>query len=97
MVSEIFTDFITTTGMDLFFGLPPDFTVYFLSFLFAVFFAIVAGVASGRPMAALGAFFGSLFIFAIIGSFPIWIIGMGIVILIFVFYYGGDGGNGGGN
>lgn len=92
MVSELFTDFVTSTGMDLFFSLPPDFTVYYLSFFFAVFFAIVAGVASGRVMVGLAAFLGVLFIFSLIGSFPIWIVGMVTVILAFVFYYGNEGG-----
>lgn len=92
MVSELWTDFVTNTGMDLFFSLPPDFTVYFLSFFFAVFFAIVLGVASGRAMVGLGGFLGALFFFAIIGSFPMWIVGMAVVILAFVFFYGSDGG-----
>lgn len=90
MVATLFTDFVTSTGMDLFFSLPPDFTVYFLSFLFAVFFAIVLGVASRKPMVGLASFMGALFFFSMIGSFPIWIVGMVLVIMIFVFFYGGD-------
>jgi len=91
MVSEIFLNFVTDTGISLFFGLSPTNTVYLFSFFFAVFFALVAGVGTGRAMVGVIAFAGSLFMFSLMGSFPLWVLALPAIILIFVFYYARGG------
>lgn len=91
MVSDIFINFVTSTGLDIFWGLSPVFTVYLFSFFFSVFMAIVLGVATGKPLVGVATLILMLGLFAMIGSFPLWIVAIPLVILIFVYYYGSDG------
>ena len=82
MVSELLLN--ATSGVAVFYGLSPTYAVYFFALFFSVFMGIVLGVKSGRPYMGLIGFMGTLMFFALIDGFPLWILGMGAVIVIVV-------------
>lgn len=90
MVSELFTN--ATAGLAQFYMLSPENTVYLFAFLFSVCFAIIAGVRTGRPMVGLVIFFVSLFAFSLLGAFPLWIVALPVIIIIFIGRYAFGGG-----
>lgn len=91
MVSEIFTN--ATQGVAVMWGISPVNAVYFFAILFSVMIGIALGIKSGKPMMGVAGFFGMLIIFAMLNAFPIWIIGMALVIMVLIGSKLGGGSN----
>lgn len=80
MPPDLFTGIAQGYGVML--GLDPTSGLYLMTFLIAIFFGIVAGGMTKRPFVGLGAFVGSLFLFALIGLFPLWLLILPVVAVI---------------
>lgn len=82
MVSELFTN--ATQGMAWLYGVSPANAVILFAFLFSVMFAIIGGVKTGKPIVGAVIFFLSLFVFAILDAFPLWIVALPLIIIVMV-------------
>ncbi len=92
MPSEFLVNITAGVGNGLF-GLPPVLSLYFFVFIFSVAIGLSLGIKTREPWAGLFGFIGALFMFAIIGAFPLWILIIPIVIVIMVrVSLKGDGG-----
>jgi hypothetical protein len=80
MPAELFLN--ATQGVGVMYGLSAVNTLYMFSFLFAVFFAIIIAVRFNRPMAGLLTFVLALFIFSLLGMFPLWVLALPVVLII---------------
>jgi len=80
-------------GVAVMYGLSPANTVYLFAFLFSVFFGIIAGVRSGRPLVGVGTFIGVLFLFAVLDAFPLWILALPLVVMLVLYTYQPHGGD----
>lgn len=78
-----------TQGVAVFYGVSPTNAVYLFAFLFSVMFGIIGGVRTERPIVGAVIFFVSLFAFAIMGAFPLWILALPVIILILLYSYKG--------
>ena len=85
MVSELWLN--ATQDVAILWGISPTNAVYLYALLFSVFFAIVIGVKSGKPIAGLIGFLGSLLMFSLLDAFPLWIIALPLTIIIVIGYY----------
>lgn len=73
----------------VFWGLSPENTVYFYVLLFSVFFGMLVATNLRNALAGVVVFIASLAVFAVIGLFPLWVIGLGIVVIAIFFLRGG--------
>ncbi len=94
MPSEFLLNMTAGVGSGLF-GLPPVLSLYFFVFIFSVAIGLSLGIKTHEPWAGILGFIGSLFMFALIGGFPLWILIIPIIIA-FVVRSATNGGGGSG-
>ncbi len=63
----------------------PTYGLYLLSFIFAFSIALSVALHTKNHYIGLITFFGTLFIFSLLGGFPLWAIAVPIVIVLFLF------------
>ncbi len=67
-----------------FYGLTNTGGLYLVSLLFCVFLAVFVTVRTGNVKLGLGSFLMSLFTFAFMGMFPLWIVAVTLVVIVAV-------------
>lgn len=85
MVSEIWLNLAQNMGV--FWGLSPEFTVYFMTFMLSVLIGIMVTIKTENVMAGLISFLGALTVFAVMDAFPLWIVAVPLVIIMLTYYY----------
>lgn len=73
-----------TGGVAAMYGISNTAALYFMALLFSLFIGIYAYQKTQNGLAAVAGFFGSLFIFSLFDAFPLWILALPIVLIIFL-------------
>ncbi len=83
MPSEFLLNLTAGVGSGLF-GLPPVLSLYFFAFIFSVAIGLSLGIKTHEVWAGIFGFIGALFMFALIGAFPLWILIIPIIFVLIV-------------
>ena len=87
-MADAFTTLAQNIGV--FYGLSPENGVIFLALFFSVFVGIVAGVRTRSGKIGAMSFMAVLFMFAILGWFPLWVLLLPLVVVVIYAGKGGD-------
>lgn len=74
-----------TAGWGKFLGLSPENGVYFFVLIISLALGVSLAIRFENAMVGIAAFMGTLTVMAVMGMFPLWIIGLALVVII-IFY-----------
>lgn len=82
-----------TAAFSNFYSISNIAGVYLIALLFSLFFSVFAAVKTSRIDMGIGTFIVSLFGFAFMDMFPLWIVMVSVIILVAVIIKLGEGNN----
>ena len=81
-----------TGGVAGMYGISNVAALYLMALLFSLFIGLVAYRETQSGWAAVAGFFGSLFVFSLFDAFPLWMLALPVVLVIFLAGRGGNNG-----